>query len=264
MKPLAKAFDGMRQARLSLSGTSWNKLVVSSNRVSKHYCHDHLDRSDGERWNAEVSALLLLQKGKFQIDTPRVYRAKEGSVCMSRVLNEISDPHNQFKNLTTSQQRDVLQQAGRVLRQIHSFTVPANHGLPSLTPEQLKQSYEKFFISLRNDSFDGVNLGKLPLSQLATIVSKVVSSPETVVLNHGDFWLNNLCFSNSWSVSAVVDWEFSFIGTPYVDLGRTNLYVVKRYENGSYFWQGYGKEVDPTILKSFTMLEIVRRLALFR
>lgn len=61
MKPLAKASDGMRHARLSLSGTSWNKLVVSSNRVSKHYCHDHLDRSDGERWNAEVSALLALQ-----------------------------------------------------------------------------------------------------------------------------------------------------------------------------------------------------------
>lgn len=80
-------------------------------------------------------------------------------------------------------------------------------------------------------------------------------------LTHGDFWLNNfLCRElpdSQLEIGGIIDWERSWVGSPYRDFGVVQLSIINRHSGSDVFWCGYGQCPDQGLVDLFACMQLL-------
>lgn len=132
-------------------------------------------------------------------------------------------------------------EAGRHLATLSTFTFHEGGFFEMdlrVRPFNKKEAYLNFALSLLKSSTVKRDLGHKLLERVHAIITgvghKYLPSNGLATLTHGDYDPSNIKVTNtngSWHISGILDWEFAFSGTYYLDIGQMVRYSHKLQPN---------------------------------
>ncbi|MBX9742089.1 MAG: aminoglycoside phosphotransferase family protein [Chthoniobacterales bacterium] len=134
--------------------------------------------------------------------------------------------------------------AGKYLNFLRAITFPQGGFFQKnlvVRPFHESEKYKPYIFSLLQDSLVQKSLGnKLhqAISKWIELYSDLLPREREANLTHGDFDPANMLvkkINGQWKVASILDWEFSFVGTYFVDMGMFLRYAHKLpscYEEG--------------------------------
>jgi hypothetical protein len=234
-------------AREKLNGGYVNGTTVDreSGLVYKTYQESTFSATNPSiRFRRELYALK-----KFPGLAPGLIEADFNNLMMVQELI----PGDSFEVLS-QQGEKVHEQAGEVLRQIHSvrFNDP---------PQYLKESFEKKVEIASHKSHAQTMLELIGVSTVDLYVNweKVYELGTTVT--HGDFWFRHLIKDARSGLPRVIDWEYTRPYTPYHDFVSVQQFIIGFFGGEEEFWRGYGMVPDKDTLNEFIKFQSFRYLA---
>ncbi len=139
---------------------------------------------------------------------------------------------------------DCAFEAGRYLNQLRKITFEQGGFFQadlSIRPFEKQEEYQPFVLDLLNDAIVQNSLGQ-QLHQSTTLWLQkhmaLLPDKQESNLTHGDFDPANILVENingHWKITAILDWEFAFAGTYFLDMGLFLRYAHKLprcYEEG--------------------------------